>query len=95
MVSLSPIIPGLHHVWRKLGTQHRSGDHHHPGQLSSSIILIVKSSLQLGRAAKDIGTTLESSLQNVAENLEGAFITIGEGTAERAGSVYIFLASKC
>jgi len=42
---------------------------------------------QLGRAAKDIGTTLESSLQNVAENLEGAFITIGEGTAERAGCV--------
>jgi len=43
---------------------------------------------QLGRAAKDIGTTLESSLQNVAENLEGAFITIGEGTAERAGFVF-------
>jgi len=46
-----------------------------------------KSITQLGRAAKDIGSTLESGLQNVAENLEGAFITLGEGTAERAGCV--------
>ena len=42
---------------------------------------------QLGRAAKDISSTLESGLQNVAENLEGAFVTLGEGTAERAGCV--------
>ena len=42
-------------------------------------------SLQLGRAAKDISSTLENGLQNVAENLEGAFVTLGEGTAERAG----------
>ena len=41
--------------------------------------------IQLGRAAKDIGSTLESGLHNVAENLEGAFIQLGEGTAERAG----------
>jgi len=42
---------------------------------------------QLGRAAKDITSTLETGLQNVAENLEGAFVNLGEGTAERAGCV--------
>ena len=42
---------------------------------------------QLGRAAKDISSTLETGLQNVAENLEGAFVTLGEGSAERAGCV--------
>ncbi|XP_023343870.1 E3 ubiquitin-protein ligase RNF34 [Eurytemora carolleeae] len=42
---------------------------------------------QLSRAAKDIGTHLGSGLNSVAENLEGAFIQIGEGTAERAGCV--------
>jgi len=42
---------------------------------------------QLGRAAKDITSTLETGLQNVAENLEGAFVTLGEGTADRAGCV--------
>ena len=39
----------------------------------------------MGRAAKDITSTLETGLQNVAENLEGAFVNLGEGTAERAG----------
>ena len=48
-------------------------------------ILPSPTSLQLGRAAKDISSTLENGLQNVAENLEGAFVTLGEGTAERAG----------
>ena len=47
----------------------------------------VSISLQLGRAAKDISSTLENGLQNVAENLEGAFVTLGEETAERAGYV--------
>jgi len=42
---------------------------------------------KLGRAAKDITSTLETGLQNVAENLEGAFVNLGEGTAERAGCV--------
>ena len=35
---------------------------------------------------QDIGTHLGSGLNSVAENLEGAFIQIGEGTAERAGN---------
>ena len=39
---------------------------------------LMQTSVQIGRAAKDIQTTLESSLHNVAENIEGAF-----GTAER------------
>ena len=44
--------------------------------------------LQLGRAAKDITSTLETGLQNVAENLEGAFVTLGEpGTTDRTGWV--------
>jgi len=43
---------------------------------------------QLGRAAKDITSTLETGLQNVAENLEGAFVTLGEpGTTDRTGCV--------
>jgi len=42
---------------------------------------------QLGRAAKDIGSSLESSLQNVADNLEGAFVHHGENRTERAGTV--------
>ena len=54
--------------------------------LASNIsILLSTTSFQLGRAAKDISSTLENGLQNVAENLEGAFVTLGEGTAERAG----------
>lgn len=42
---------------------------------------------QLGRAAKDFGSSLESSLQNVADNLQGSFHTFGQETAERAGCV--------
>ena len=49
----------------------------------------LKHFLQLGSAAKDITSTLETGLQNVAENLEGAFVTIGETTADRAGWVII------
>ena len=37
------------------------------------------SSSQIGRAAKDIQSTLESSLHNVAENIEGAFGTVERG----------------
>ena len=50
-------------------------------QLSSKI----SSSPQLGRAAKAAGSALNQGVQNVAENLEGALITFGEGQAERAG----------
>ena len=46
--------------------------------------------LQLGRAAKDMCTGLEKGVQNVAENLEGALITFGEGQAERAGYCTLF-----
>jgi len=42
---------------------------------------------QLGRAAKAAGSALNQGVQNVAENLEGALVTFGEGQAERAGCV--------
>ena len=45
---------------------------------SSPTLSLMQTSVQIGRAAKDIQTTLESSLHNVAENIEGAF-----GNAER------------
>ena len=35
-------------------------------------------------------TGLEKGVQNVAENLEGALITFGEGQAERAGYCTLF-----
>jgi hypothetical protein len=44
-------------------------------------------SRQLSRAAKDISSHLGTGLHTVAENLEGAFIQLGEGTATRAGCV--------
>jgi len=42
---------------------------------------------QIGKAAKDIQSTLESSLHNVAENIEGAFVTLGEGSTDKSGCV--------
>ena len=42
---------------------------------------------QLGRAAKAASSVLEKGVQNVAENLEGALVTFGEGQADRAGYV--------
>jgi len=42
---------------------------------------------QLSKAAKDISSHLGSGIQNVAENLEDAFIQFGSDTAHRAGCV--------
>ena len=53
-----------------------------------------KNFVQIGKAAKDIQSTLESSLHNVAENIEGAFVTLGEGSTDKSGQVlryFLFL----
>ena len=48
---------------------------------------------QLGRAAKAAGSALNQGVQNVAENLEGALVTFGEGQAERAGYAFLLMLS--
>jgi len=48
---------------------------------------------QLGRAAKAAGSALNQGVQNVAENLEGALVTFGEGQAERAGYELLLMCS--
>ena len=48
---------------------------------------------QLGRAAKAAGSALNQGVQNVAENLEGALVTFGEGQAERAGYALLLMLS--
>ena len=56
-----------------------------------SQFLSLHSSSQLGRAAKAAGSALNQGVQNVAENLEGALVTFGEGQAERAGYVLLLM----
>ena len=55
------------------------------------LFLSLHSSSQLGRAAKAAGSALNQGVQNVAENLEGALVTFGEGQAERAGYVLLLM----
>ena len=55
--------------------------------------LFLYPSPQLGRAAKAAGSALNQGVQNVAENLEGALVTFGEGQAERAGYELLLMLS--
>ena len=55
--------------------------------------LSLSPSPQLGRAAKAAGSALNQGVQNVAENLEGALVTFGEGQAERAGYALLLMLS--
>ena len=55
--------------------------------------LFLYPSPQLGRAAKAAGSALNQGVQNVAENLEGALVTFGEGQAERAGYELLLMRS--
>ena len=87
MVSSLPHQLSHRHVCRgRLGPQHRlRREQVLPGFSTSDNFYLHSSPSQLGRAAKAAGSALNQGVQNVAENLEGALVTFGEGQAERAG----------
>ena len=62
-----------------------------PGFSTSDNFFLHSSPSQLGRAAKAAGSALNQGVQNVAENLEGALVTFGEGQAERAGYALLLM----